>query len=335
MDPELENDSAGPEEGADENLVYIDLEEDANGVSQEQLRQDDEEEAQQTQQVQEKEDDDGERADSSEEEDGDGADDDLTSVDPDYKKYGKRAQKRIQQLVRKNKETEENLQQLQQKLQTAQADKGKVRQLEQSALEQAEQLLQARAELSKERIKKLRESGDEDALFDEEQSLSTINSRREQLNMAKRAWQQQNEGGDDDKEPEADATQQQAAPEPTDRTKKWLRENSWFHSNPVAQAGAMAIHRQLMAEGYDDEDEYFEELDRRVQLEFPHLAENKKQPRGKQVTTGAKRNLGRSEGAASNKNRVALTRTEVDFCKRNGIDPKVYARKKAAKAGDQ
>ena len=60
---------------------------------------------------------------------------------------------------------------------------------------------------------------------------------------------------------------------PTDeKAEDWASKNSWFGNDSAMTYTAFDIHKKLVEEeGYDPKsDEYYEEVDKRIRLEFPH-----------------------------------------------------------------
>ena len=65
-------------------------------------------------------------------------------------------------------------------------------------------------------------------------------------------------------------TPQPINPDPKAQT--WAGKNSWFGNNEAMTYTAFGLHKKLTEEeGYDPQsDEYYEEIDRRIKVEFPH-----------------------------------------------------------------
>ena len=114
---------------------------------------------------------------------------------------------------------------------------------------------------------------------------------------------------------------------PDRRALGWQKRNQWFgggtRSDKVMTQAAMMIHNELLEEGISakvDADEYYSELDARVREEFPEKFKNISAKKPTTVIGGTR--------VAPGKQKVTLTRSEVDMADRLGVDYKEYARQK-------
>ena len=66
--------------------------------------------------------------------------------------------------------------------------------------------------------------------------------------------------------------------EPDRKAVAWADRNEWFGKDKGMTFTAMAFHEELInQEGFDGKsDEYYNELDKRIQKEFPHKSEGNK-----------------------------------------------------------
>jgi len=113
------------------------------------------------------------------------------------------------------------------------------------------------------------------------------------------------------------------------KAQEWADRNTWFNKDVVMTEGAKVIHRQLTEEeGYDPishPDEYYQEIDRRIALEFPHkFAKNKEETTNKPTQTVA--SATRSSKAGRKIQR--LTPSEVAIAKKLGVSLDEYAKQK-------
>ena len=117
---------------------------------------------------------------------------------------------------------------------------------------------------------------------------------------------------------------QQAAPKrPDPKAEQWAVKNSWFGQDEAMTYAAFGIHKKLVEdEGFDPQtDDYYNELDKRIAVEFPHkLSGNSKRPA--QTVAGASRtSTGRSNGR-----KVRLTPSQVAIAKKLGVPLEEYAK---------
>ena len=113
------------------------------------------------------------------------------------------------------------------------------------------------------------------------------------------------------------------------RAKEWLSKNRWFGNGPdknVEMTGfAYGVHEELVRSGIDPTskpDDYYAEVDRRIQDRFPEqfggVEETRGSPPPQPVVASARRSGGNSR-------KVQLTRSQVDLAKRLGLTKEQYA----------
>jgi len=128
-------------------------------------------------------------------------------------------------------------------------------------------------------------------------------------------------------QPEEQYTPQQRRIDP--KAQEWADKNTWFNRDVVMTEGAKAIHRQLTEEeGYDPishPDEYYQEIDRRIALEFPHkFAKNTEDTTNKPTQTVASATRSSKTGRKVQR----LTPSEVAIAKKLGVSLDEYAKQK-------
>ena len=128
-------------------------------------------------------------------------------------------------------------------------------------------------------------------------------------------------------QPEEQYTPQQRRIDP--KAQEWADKNTWFNRDVVMTEGAKAIHRQLTEEeGYDPishPDEYYQEIDRRIALEFPHkFAKNTEETTNKPTQTVASA----TRSSKSGRKVQRLTPSEVAIAKKLGVSLDEYAKQK-------
>ena len=112
--------------------------------------------------------------------------------------------------------------------------------------------------------------------------------------------------------------EQQAAAQPDPRALQWAQTNSWFGQDAAKTGAAYAIDAQLKMEGYNpSSEEYYSELDRRLEDAFPVMKKEVKPP--KQVVASV------SRGQSAPK-KVSLTPNQLAMAKRLGVPPTEYAK---------
>ena len=116
---------------------------------------------------------------------------------------------------------------------------------------------------------------------------------------------------------------------PTDpKAEAWASKNTWFGNDTAMTYTAFDMHKRLVEdEGYDPKsDEYYEEIDKRIRLEFPHKfakIEGTSTERAKpaQTVASAKRSA-----PTGRKKTVKLSPSQVAIAKRLGVPLEEYAK---------
>ena len=110
---------------------------------------------------------------------------------------------------------------------------------------------------------------------------------------------------------------------------QWQKRNSWFGGNnqseKIMTQAAMIVHQELIEEGIypdSDPDEYYNELDARVRTEFPEKFKQDSSAKKVQVVAGGTRT------SPSGKQKVTLTKSEVETANKLGVSLQEYARHK-------
>ena len=124
----------------------------------------------------------------------------------------------------------------------------------------------------------------------------------------------------------------QSLPTPDPRAEAWATDNSWFGKDRAMTFTAFEIHKDLVErEGLDPQTtEYYDEVDKRIRLEFPHKFDNKDQTSEKptQNVASVKRSTVRP-----GRRTVRLTSSQVAIAKKLGVPLEEYAKQLNTKEG--
>jgi hypothetical protein len=249
--------------------------------------------------------------------------------------YSDNVKKRINQLTAKRKqaieEAEAAYNYAQQKEQENQQLKQRLGQLDQGYINEYDNRIKSQSAQVKEIYKQAHESGDAEKMAQAQQLMSKLAVEEERLRVQKSQMQQQKAS-----EKQALEQQQQVAPQPQPKKpnvdddpklKGWLSKNNWFGSDRVMTRGAQAIHEQLVLdEGFDPStDDYYQEIDKRMKVEFPHKFQEKRTnaqavtpaSNGRSVKSGRKKSVQLTPGqvAFANKMRIPLERYAQEVAK--------------------
>ena len=252
----------------------------------------------------------------------------------EIKKYGFNVKRRIGKEVAKRREAERQRDEVSSYVKIIMEErdrlKGRLEKLDTNYVSEVESRIQSGLQASQAKLAKAREDGDLKSEVEAQKEISRLGYEEARLADLKASQPEKQE---------TENIQQQPVPQqrpPIDeKTQDWIDNNkSWFGKVKGMTATAYDIHDDLMSEGYDgSSDEYFNELDRRLRVEFPSKfdkVENTttEKARPAQTVASAKR------PAATGRNKtVSLTPTEVAIARRIGVSLEDYAREKYAKEG--
>ena len=258
--------------------------------------------------------------------------DDEQEDKPQSKTYGKRAEKRIKRLIKQKKELEEALAKAEGERQALTKNNedlvSRNKDSEVQALESYVDKLEAQESQALAALRVAKEAGDIEA---EIKATDILAQSKAETLVAKQYKARAETQAKSRKVSTSDTKTQPANVEPTAapdrRALGWQKRNQWFgggtRSDKVMTQAAMMIHNELLEEGVSakvDADEYYSELDARVREEFPEKFRNVSAKKPTTVIGGTR--------VAPGKQKVTLTKTEVEMADRLGVDYKEYARQK-------
>lgn len=116
----------------------------------------------------------------------------------------------------------------------------------------------------------------------------------------------------------------QPAPVRDPKAEAWAEENDWFGKDNAMTYTAFDLHRKLTEEeGMDPQsDEYYNEVDRRIRLEFPHKFDKVEQKISKPTQNVASATRSSKTGRKT----VKLTPTQVTIARKLGVPLEEYAK---------
>ena len=128
------------------------------------------------------------------------------------------------------------------------------------------------------------------------------------------------------KEKPAQPTQPTQQPARDPKAEAWAERNEWFGKDNAMTYTAFDLHRKLTEEeGMDPQsDEYYEEVDKRIRLEFPHKFD--KPVEEKQTTKPTQNVASATRSTKSGRKQVRLTSSQVAIAKKLGVPLEEYAK---------
>lgn len=227
-------------------------------------------------------------------------------------------QKRIDDLVHKQREAERQRDEYYKVAQKVMDENNRLRteaqEFSATSVTEMEARIEADIEKAKADYKSAYEDGDADRIIDAQDRMLKASTQTSKLEaMRSRAA------------PENYEEQAPIAPPPDSKAVEWASRNNWFNQDKVMTNAAYAIHDEIVQQGITPEhDNYYDTIDRRMREEFPHkfTGGNTDNRSSKNVTTVV--TPGGNESGRSKK--VRLSPSQVAVAKRLGVPLEEYAK---------
>lgn len=199
-----------------------------------------------------------------------------------------------------------------------------------SRLNEAKTRLETQQATLKAIIKKAREENDVDTETEAQQRLSELVMEQRQvagwLQAQEQQFQRQQQPVQQVQQPVQQVQQPvQPRPQPSPKAEQWAANNPWFGQDREMTYAAWGVHQTLIEnEGFDpNSDEYYTELDRRIQSRFPdRFRSSSSQQRAAPAVAPASR----SSGVNTARRTVRLTPSQVAIAKKLGVPLEEYAK---------
>jgi hypothetical protein len=249
----------------------------------------------------------------------------------ELKEYSDSVQKRIAKLTKKWREAERQKDEALNYAKSVLTDKEKAEQklskIEPSFLKTTEDSIKSGLEAAKAQLAKAREAGDIDAEVNAQSLISEYAYKQVKFAEAKAEQEQFAKAKETEvKTPEINLNRQEVAQgTPDPKAESWAAKNTWFGQDAAMTYTAFDLHKKLTEqEGFDpSSDEYYEEINKRIRLEFPHkfaTNESKETTKPVQTVASAKRST------KSGRKTVRLTPSQVAIAKKLGVPLEEYAK---------
>jgi hypothetical protein len=242
--------------------------------------------------------------------------------------YSEKVKKRIDKLTARLRETERREQSALEYAKSVQARNEELqKEYERTAVErvgETKSRIETQITALKNVIRRAREEGDIDTETEANQRLTAAIWEQQQLARQKAEVQQPVQ----QRAPVAQQPVQQA-PRVDVRAEEWAEKNPWFGSDVVMTNTVRGIHVELIKnEGFDPQsDEYYDEIDRRMQELFPKkfsgsAQQTNRSSRPVQTVASATRSSGVNTSARRS---VRLNPSQVAMAKKLGVPLEKYA----------
>ena len=253
----------------------------------------------------------------------------------ELEKYSEGVQKRIAKLTRKMREAER---QKEEALAFAQSVKQERDTLEnrfvkadKSYVSEFENRVKTNMDAARMALRTAIEAGDVDAQVKAQEQMANLTADAARLASLK----SQQEEPKIEKQVNVSPQQAEQPVRSDPKAEAWAARNSWFGNDTAMTYTAFDMHKTLVEkEGYDPQsDEYYEEIDKRLRLEFPNkfdrVVDNSTE-RAKPAQTVAS---ARRPSSTGRRKTVKLTPSQVAIAKRLGVPLEEYAKQLNVKEG--
>lgn len=242
----------------------------------------------------------------------------------ELKEYSDGVQKRIAKLTRKMREAERQREEAVQYAQAAKQDKdrleSKLSTLDKSYVKEFESRVTTNMDAARQSLKVAIEAGDVDGQVKAQEQMARLAQDASRLGALKTL----NEEAPKQEKPVYQAPtpkRQQTDP----KAEAWAKENTWFGTDSAMTHTAFDLHKTLVEqEGYDPQsDEYYQEVDSRIRLEFPHKFGNTVE---KQTSKPTQNVASATRSSKTGRKQVRLTPSQVAIAKKLGVPLEEYAK---------
>jgi hypothetical protein len=207
--------------------------------------------------------------------------------------------------------------------QTATSLKEKLKNSDSSLFKEYDNRVQSEIERAKTMLREAQDSGDGGAVADATEKLSRVSAEAENLRRlsAQQQVRERNQPQEVPVQPYQPTLQPQASgPDP--KAEQWAKKNTWFGDDQAMTFAAFGIHKELVEGGIDPtSDQYYSEVDKRMQDNFPHKFSEEQSAPVQQVAASSR---GASGKRTSRK--IRLSPSQVAIAKRLNVPLEEYAK---------
>jgi hypothetical protein len=252
------------------------------------------------------------------------------SKEDELENYSKSVKKRIANLTKKMREQERAAQSAYEYAKNLQAEnqnlKTSTSRLNQNYYSEAENRLKSQRAQANSVLKNAYQEQDWDKVTKAQEILDKITVEESKLANNRMTIQREPQYYDAPMPQQQTIQQPAAAPEPDPAAEDWAGKNEWFGQDETMTLAAFNIHRKLVEEeGFDPSDTmYYDEIDKRIRVEFPHKFEGTTTNSKMQQTVAPAVRSGNS--GSGRKRQVKLTKSEVEMARRLNVPVQEYAK---------
>ena len=249
--------------------------------------------------------------------------------DDQFEKAESNTQKRIDRLTKKMREAERREEEALRYAQNVKTEadqlKNRMSALDNSYVNEYSNRVTTQMGTAEQELARAIEVGDTNGVVEAQRKMTSLaieNDRAQQAKIQQERYAQQVQAQNQAQVQQPMPQQQPRRPDP--KAEDWAARNEWFGSDEAMTYAAFGVHKKLVEnEGFDPQSEdYYSELDKRMQEEFPHKLKNGGSRRPAQTVASVSRTTsGRSSGK-----KVRLTPSQVAIAKKLGVPLEEYAK---------
>ena len=249
--------------------------------------------------------------------------------DDQFEKAESNTQKRIDRLTKKMREAERREEEALRYAQNVKTEadqlKNRMSALDNSYVNEYSNRVTTQMGTAEQELARAIEVGDTNGVVEAQRKMTSLaieNDRAQQAKIQQERYAQQVQAQNQAQVQQPMPQQQPRRPDP--KAEDWAARNEWFGSDEAMTYAAFGVHKKLVEnEGFDPQSEdYYSELDKRMQEEFPHKLKNGGSRRPAQTVASVSRT---SSGRSSGK-KVRLTPSQVAIAKKLGVPLEEYAK---------
>ena len=251
------------------------------------------------------------------------------ATEDQFEKAESNTQKRIDRLTKKMREAERQKDEALRYAQGVQAEaaqlKDRMNAMDTNYVNEYSNRVTSEMSTAEGELARAIEIGDTNGVVEAQRKITRLaieNDRAEQAKAQQQRYAQQAQAQAQTQVQQPMPQQQPRRPDP--KAESWAQRNEWFGTDEAMTYAAFGVHKKLVEnEGFDPQsDEYYSELDKRMQSEFPHKLKNGEGKRPAQTVASVSRS---SSGRSSGK-KVRLTPSQVAIAKKLGVPLEEYAK---------
>jgi len=253
----------------------------------------------------------------------------------ELKTYSDGVQKRIAKLTRKMREAERQKEEALAFAQSVKTERDSLQsrfvKADKSYVSEFETRVKSNMDAARSALRTAIEAGDVDAQVKAQEQMATLNADAVRLASLK----SQQEEPKEEKQVNVSPSQAEQPVRSDPKAEAWASKNSWFGNDTAMTYTAFDMHKTLVeTEGYDPQsDEYYEEIDKRLRVEFPNKFDKVADTTTEKAKPAQTVASARRPASTGRRKTVKLTPSQVAIAKRLGVPLEEYAKQLNVKEG--